>query len=83
MLFTYQRASDQSSVLFAKGPSPKERWKANDGTETSFSAHWLYPTGGELEAEQPEKDRVLMYTQLRNAGYRLAKALDYIFDTAK
>ena len=32
-----------------------------------------------LPAEYPEKDRELLYTQLRNAGYRLAKALDCIF----
>ena len=33
-----------------------------------------------LSDEYPEKDRELLYLQLRNAGYRLAKALDYIFD---
>ena len=35
-----------------------------------------------LSAEYPEKDRELLYLQLRNAGYRLAKILDYIFDTS-
>lgn len=49
--------------------------------ETCFSAHCLYPSGGELAPDQPEKDRALMYTQLRNAGYRLAKTLNDIFDT--
>lgn len=34
-----------------------------------------------LSAEYPEKDRELLYLQLRNAGYRLAKALDYIFES--
>lgn len=49
--------------------------------QTCFPAHCLYPTGGELSPDQPEKDRELMNTQLRNAGYRLAKALNDIFDT--
>ena len=33
-----------------------------------------------LSSEYPEKDRELLYLQLRNAGYRLARALDYIFE---
>lgn len=47
--------------------------------ENCISAHSLYPKGGELSSEYPEKDRALLYLQLRNAGYRLAKTLDYIF----
>lgn len=35
-----------------------------------------------LSSEYPEKDRELLYLQLRNAGYRLAKTLDYIFDSS-
>jgi hypothetical protein len=34
----------------------------------------------DLDANHPEADRALLYTQFRNAGYRLAKALEYIFE---
>lgn len=33
-----------------------------------------------LSSEYPENDRALLYEQLRNAGYRLARTLDYIFE---
>lgn len=36
-----------------------------------------------LSAEYPEKDRELLYTQLRNGGYCLARALDYIFELSE
>ena len=49
--------------------------------QNCFSEHGLYPEGGELEPGHPEADRALLYTQLRNAGYRLAKTLEYIFGT--
>lgn len=82
--FEYSEAIDTASaeeiVQIQKGDVFD--W-GKSSAENSFPAHGLYPTGGELDADQPEKDRALMYTQLRNAGYRLAKALDYIFDTAK
>lgn len=45
---------------------------------TSLPAHSHEPKEI-LSDEYPEKDRALLYMQLRNAGYRLAKALDYIF----
>jgi phosphoribosylformylglycinamidine cyclo-ligase len=48
--------------------------------ENCFHEHALYPTGGDLDASHPEADRALLYTQFRNAGYRLAKALEYIFE---
>lgn len=51
--------------------------------ENCFIEHALYPDGGELSSEYPEKHRELLYIQLRNAGYRLAKALDYIFTPTK
>ena len=51
--------------------------------QNCFSEHGLYPEGGEVEPGHPEADRELLYSQLRNAGYRLAKTLEYIFATAK
>lgn len=48
--------------------------------ENCFPEHGLYPDGGELTAGHPEEDRELLYIQFRNAGYRLAKTLDYIFE---
>ena len=80
--FEYSEAIDTAS--------PEEIAKIQEGdvydwgkssAEVSFPEHALYPTGGELSAEYPEKHREVLYIQLRNAGYRLAKALDYIFAT--
>lgn len=48
---------------------------------TSWPAHSHEPKEI-LSDEYPEKDRSLLYVQLRNAGYRLAKALDDIFDSS-
>lgn len=50
--------------------------------EDCFHEHALYPEGGELTEDHPEADRALLYSQFRNAGYRLAKTLEYIFGAA-
>ena len=44
-----------------------------------FPEHYVYSIGAEQPSTNIENDRPLLYTQLRNAGYRLAKALEYIF----
>lgn len=51
-----------------------------DSAVSALSAHSHEPKAV-LSAEYPEKDRELLYLQLRNAGYRLAKTLDYIFES--
>ena len=48
--------------------------------ENCFPEHAVYAAGGEQPSTPIEEDRPLLYTQLRNAGYRLAKTLDYIFE---
>ena len=47
--------------------------------QNCFEEHALYPGGGEVAPGHPEADRALLYTQIRNAGYRLAKTLEDIF----
>lgn len=48
--------------------------------ESALPAH-IHQPKEVLSADYPEKDRELLYLQLRNAGYRLAAVLDYIFET--
>ena len=47
--------------------------------ENCFTEHAHYYAPEEQFVCVPEEDRPLLYTQLRNAGYRLAKTLEYIF----
>ena len=54
-------------------------WGKSSATN-SFVEHAVYSVGGEQTSTPIEGDRALLYTQLRNAGYRLAKTLDYIFE---
>ena len=79
--YEYSEAADTAT--------PEEIAKIQEGdvydwgkssAENCFHEHALYPTGGDLDASHPEADRALLYTQFRNAGYRLAKALEYIFE---
>lgn len=79
--YEYSEAADTAT--------PEEIAKIQEGdvydwgkssAENCFPEHALYPTGGDLDANHPEADRALLYTQFRNAGYRLAKALEYIFE---
>lgn len=51
-----------------------------DSAASSLSAH-VHEPKAVLSAEYPEKDRKLLYQQLRNGGYRLARTLDYIFES--
>lgn len=78
--YEYSEAADTAT--------PEEIAKIQEGdvydwgkssAENCFPEHALYPTGGDLDSGHPEADRALLYTQFRNAGYRLAKALEYIF----
>ena len=50
---------------------------------SAFPAHHLTNASGEqreLDRSYPESMRWLAYQQIRNAGYRLAQALEYIFE---
>ena len=54
-------------------------WGKSSATNC-FVEHAVYSVGGEQTSTPIEGDRPLLYTQLRNAGYRLAKTLEYIFE---
>ena len=78
--FKHYTATDEEIAKIQEGDVYD--W-GKSSAENCFHEHALYPDGGELTPDHPEADRALLYTQFRNAGYRLAKTLEYIFAAAE